>query len=168
VQSTWTREISPISLFEIRLGAVRGRVDSRLQKSITRQSRENIFPGYALYGVPGTPSPLEMVEMLSNVMTGAAPLAVSSNSSSTEVSALFSKVRQRFWNSNHRLSLGAVYHRAFDSREYSVLDNVNLLFFEGAPNSVRLLNTPTRIQMNLTILCCFFLQDIDQEGYFRT
>jgi hypothetical protein len=146
VQSSWTREISASNLLEMRLGVTLGRVESRLQKPITRQSREDIFAGYALYGVPGTPSPLEMVAMLSNTMTGAAPLAVSSSSSSTEASATYSSVRQGFWNSSHRLSLGALYHRALESQEFSTFDNVNLLFFERAPNSVRLLSTPSRTQ----------------------
>jgi hypothetical protein len=143
VQSSWTRQVSPRSLLDLRLGTAFGRTGSRFQPGESGQSHENMFAGYALYGVPGTPSPLEMVEMMNDAMTGAAPLAVSSSASSTAASAAYSLAAQGFWNFNHRVSLGASYHREAIAQDYASVGNVNLLFFEGVPNSVRLLNTPT-------------------------
>jgi hypothetical protein len=144
IQSAWTRYLSASSLLDVRLGVALGREKSLFQPGSSGQSRENMFAGYALYGAPDTPSYLAMVDMLNNTITGPNPLAISSSSSSTAASVAYSFVRPGFWNSNHRASLGATYHRASITQDDAVLNGVNLLFFEGAPNSVRLLNTPAR------------------------
>jgi hypothetical protein len=142
IQSSWTRFISSSRLLETRYGVTLGRVDSRFQKGVSGQSRENLFPGYGLYNVPGTPDYLDLVAMMSNTMTGPAPLAVSSDSSSLDASVLYSIVQNGKWNSNHLASVGASFHRGSITQDYASMDAVNLLFFDEAPNSVRLLNTP--------------------------
>jgi hypothetical protein len=144
VQSSWTRFISSKNLLETRVGVASGRVDSRFQKGVTGQSRENLFPGYGLYNVPGTPYYLDLVAMMSHTMTGPAPMAVSSNSSSLDASVLYSIAQKGKWNSNHRVSVGASVHRGSIAQDYDSMDAANLLFFNEAPDSVRLINTPAR------------------------
>jgi hypothetical protein len=141
-QGAWSRRFSERSLLDARFGLTLGDVDSRFQENSQNQSRENIFAGYALWGVPDALDPLYMVDMLSNTMKGSAPLATSSDASAFEASAIYSTVRSGFRNSSHKISLQARYDsRALTQRQASI-ENVNLLFFEEAPNSVRILNTP--------------------------
>jgi hypothetical protein len=144
VQSAWTRDISPSSLLELQIGAALGRVDSQFQPHTRGQSREEMFAGYLLDSLPSTVWYYTMVDMLDNTMTGPAPLAISSNARAMQGSAAYSTIRQGSWNSSHRFSAGASYHRASVVQNYSAIDGVNLFFFEGTPNSVSLLNTPAR------------------------
>jgi hypothetical protein len=143
-QAAWTRNISPGSLLELRIGAALGRVDSQFQPNAQGQSREDIFAGYLLDSLPSTVWYYTMVDMMDNTMKGPAPLAVSSNARAMQGSAAYSTIRQGRWNSSHRFSAGASYHRASDVQNYAAVDGINLLFFEGMPNAVKLLNTPAR------------------------
>jgi hypothetical protein len=142
VQSSWTRFVSPDSHLEARWGVALGKVDSRFQKGVNGQSRENLFPGYGLWNQPDTPYLLDLVAMMSNTMTGPAPMAVLSDSSSLDASVLYSLDRKGYLNSYHQASFGASFHRGSITQDYAAMDAVNLLFFNGAPDSVRLLNTP--------------------------
>lgn len=142
LQGAWTRYLSPKSLLDTRFGWTHGNVESQFQPGAQGQSREDLFPGYALLGLPNSPSPWSMVEMLSNTRRGPAPLAISSGAGSFEGSAIYSTVRKGLWDTSQRLSIGADYHRMSLTQRYSAINGVNLLFFEGAPNSVRILNTP--------------------------
>jgi hypothetical protein len=143
-QGGWTRYISPKSLLDVRFGVSHKGVTSRFQPGIQGQSREDIFPGYALAGLPDSPSPWVMLDMLNNTRTGPAPLAVSGDSGSAEGSAAYSTVRAGFGHSNHRLSVGGSFRRMFLDQRYAAQEDINLLFFEGVPTSVRLLNTPAQ------------------------
>lgn len=144
VQAVWTRYLSAKSLLDFRFGVALGNVKTHFQRDARGQSCEDVFPGYALFGVPDSPSPRTMIEMLSNTSRGPAPLAISSDAGSTEGSAVFSTVRKGAGNSDHRVSTGVSYHRMSLMQDYSAIDGVNLLFFEGAANSVKMLNTPVR------------------------
>jgi hypothetical protein len=142
-QASWTRVISARSLLDVRFGAVLGRVISRFQPGVVGQSQEDLFPGHALFGVPDAPHPLKMVEMLSNTRRGPAPQSPSSDSGSLEGSVAFATVRS-LWNAQHRLEMGASYQRMSLTQESAAMEGVNLLFFDGAANSVRILNFPAR------------------------
>jgi hypothetical protein len=144
LQSTWTRSISPRSLLELRIGVALGRVDSQFQPGARGQSREDMFAGYLLDSMPSTVLYLTMVDMLDNTLTGPAPLAISSNSGSTQGSAAYSTIRQGPGNSSYRFSAGASFRRTSLVQNYAAVDGVNLFFFQGIPNSVSLLNTPAR------------------------
>jgi hypothetical protein len=85
-----------------------------------------------------------MVDMLSNTRRGAAPLVISSGAGSLEGSAIYSTVREGFWKFNHRVSIGTSFRRSYLTQRYSAIDGVNLLFFQGAPNSVSIINTPAQ------------------------
>jgi hypothetical protein len=141
-QGAWTHRYSEKSLLDARLGLTLADDDSRFQENSQRQSREDIFPGYALWGVPDPPHPLAMVEMLSNTLKGAAPLATSNEARAFEASAIYSTLRSGFGNSSHKITLEARYGRRSLAQKQTSIENVNLLFFEEAPNSVRILNTP--------------------------
>jgi len=141
-QGAWTRRYSERSLFDVRLGLTLGGVDSKLQENSQNQSREDIFPGYALWGVPDEQDFLYMVSLLSNTIKGSAPLVTSYDANVFEASAIYSMARSGFWNSNHKISLEARYDRRALTQKQDSVENVNLLFFEETPNSVRLLNTP--------------------------
>jgi hypothetical protein len=151
-QGAWTRYLSPKSLLDVRFGASHNGLTSQLQPGVQGQSREDIFPGYALAGLPDSPSPWVMLAMLNNTRTGPAPLTVSGDSGSAEGSAVYSTVREGFGHSNHRISVGGSYRRMFLKQRYAAQDSVNLLFFEGAPNSVRLLNTPAQTRDRISQL----------------
>jgi hypothetical protein len=127
-------------------------VTSRFQPGVQGQSREDIFPGYALAGLPDSPSPWVMLAMLNNTRTGPAPLTVSGDSGSAEGSVVYSTVRAGFGPSSHRISVGGSYRRMFLKQSYAAQDGLNLLFFEGAPNSVRLLNTPAQTRDGISQL----------------
>jgi hypothetical protein len=141
-QGAWTRRFSEKSLLDARFGLTLGDDDSRFQENPSRQSREDIFPGYAIWGVPDAPLPLEMVEMLSNTLKGSAPLATSYDARQFEASAIYSTLRSGLWNSSHTITLEARYSRRTLTQRQTSVENVNLLFFEEAPTSVRILNTP--------------------------
>ncbi len=142
LQAAWTRSISAKSLLDARFGIVSGDVHSRPQAGVSAQNREELFPGFALYGLPDTPSYLEMVRRLSNTISGAPSLITNSEALSWEGKIGFSTIRDGFGKSNHRISTGAAFRRSSITQQYSAIDNVNLLFFQLRPESVRFLNTP--------------------------
>jgi hypothetical protein len=144
LQAAWIRSISPKSLIDARLGVVSGDIRSRPQPEINAQNREELFPGFALYGAPNTPSYLEMVEMLSNTVSGAPSLISNSDAFTFEAKFGFSTIQDSFGKSSHRIAAGAAYRRSILTQQNSAIDNVNLLFFERMPESVRLLNTPVK------------------------
>jgi hypothetical protein len=146
VQGSWTRYFSPKSLVDLRLGLRSGKVRARFQRGVRGQSREDLFGGFALAGVPGAPSPYLMVEMLSNTKTGPAPAAGSSDAASTVGSAMYSSVRSGPWNTSHRITAGINYQRMDYREEQVAVDGVNLLFFQQEPNAVRVFDpmSPTR------------------------
>jgi hypothetical protein len=140
----WTRRLSAKSLVDTRFGIASGNIQSRPQPEVDRQNREELFPGYALYGVPNQLSPLEMVDRLYNTISGAPPLVTDSDTLALEGKVGFSAIRGGFGSSNHQISAGAGFRRISITQKNSAIDNVNLLFFENMPESVRLLNTPVR------------------------
>jgi hypothetical protein len=143
-QSSWTRYISPASSLDLRIGISSAVSKAQIQADAAGQSQEDLFPGYAVAGLADSPSPWDMIAWLSNTRRGPAPLAISWEATSTSGLASYTTMRRGFRHSRHRITAGAGYFRqALEQRQDSV-DGVNLLFFEGAPNSVRLLNTPTR------------------------
>ncbi len=142
-QVSWTRVLSPRSILDLRFGTALGRVTSRFQPGAAGQSQEDLFAGHALFGVPDPSHPLKMVEMLSNTRRGPAPLAPSSSAGSLEGSIAFSTVRVLSLT-QHRLEMGAGYQSMSLTQESAAVDGVNLLYFEGTANSVRLLNYPAR------------------------
>jgi hypothetical protein len=83
-----------------------------------------------------------MVKMLSNTVSGAPPLCTDADALALEGKAGFSTVREGFKNSSHRISAGASFRKSSITQRHTAIDQVNLLFFEGTPESVRLLNTP--------------------------
>ena len=139
---SWTRSLSATSVLDSRFGIVSGVIHSRPQPGTERQNREELFPGFALYGTPDTPTPLEMVEMLSNTITGAPSLVTNSDAFALEGKVGFSTIREGFRGSSHRISAGAGFRRFSITQKHAAIDNVNLLFFKGIPESFRLLNTP--------------------------
>ncbi len=143
-QGAWTRSLSAKSLLDIRFGISRQGESSRFQPGAPGQSQEDLFPGYALAGLPNSPSPWAMLAMLNNTMRGPAPLAVSGKAGSTEGTAVYSTVRKGIGHSDHRISIGTSVRWISLTQRHAAVDSVNLLFFEGAPNSVRLLNVPSQ------------------------
>jgi hypothetical protein len=149
LQASWTRFISAKSVIDARLGIVSGDIGSRPQPGINAQNREELFPGFALYGTPDTPSYLEMVAMLSNTMSGAPSLIANSDAFTFEGKLGFSTIQDGFGKSSHRITTGASFRRSSLTQQNSAIDNVNLLFFERTPESVRLLNTPVETRDRL-------------------
>lgn len=149
VTAAWNRRLSSGSLVDARFGIVSGSVQSRLQPGVYRQNREELFPGFALYGVPGTPSPEEMVAMLGNTISGAPSLLTDWDAAALQGKAGFQTILEGFRNSSHRISASVSFRRASITQEYRAVDNVNLLFFENSPESVRLYNTPARTRDRL-------------------
>jgi hypothetical protein len=149
LQGSWTRFLSPASTLDLRVGVSLSRLDARNQPGGLKQSREELFPGFTLLGVGNPLDPLEMVRMLSNVRTGTAPIAMPSNTAVWEGSVLYSTLRVGPAHSSHRISLGAGSRSASLDQRYQSADGVNLLYFESAPDSVRLLNTPAQTRDRL-------------------
>jgi hypothetical protein len=147
ILAAWTRTLSPKSLIDTRFGVVLSNVHSRPQSNVVRQNREELFPGFALYDKE-TDSPLylEMVDRLNNTISGAPPLIINSDAIALEAKVGYSTIREGFRKSNHRISTGVSMRRTAVTQRQTAIDNVNLLFFEGAPESVRLLNTPSRMR----------------------
>lgn len=143
-QVYWTRFLSARSLLDVRFGMSRRGENSRVQPYSLGQSQEDLFPGYALAGLPDSPSPWDMLAMLNDTVRGPARFAVSGNADSTEGTAVYSTVRPGLGHLDHRITLGMSIRRIALTQGYSVVDDVNLLFFEGNPNSVRLLDGPAR------------------------
>jgi hypothetical protein len=143
-QGAWTRRISEQSLLDVRLGLALGYVDSKFPENSQSQSRENIFPGYALWGVPDQPDHFYMVGMLSNTISGSPPLATSYDASAFEASTMYSTIRPIFGKPTHQITVEARYECHTLMQKQASGGNVNLLFFEETPNSVRILNTPAK------------------------
>jgi len=144
-QVSWTRTFSSRSLLDVRFGVALSDLTSGIQPGARGQSSEDIFAGFAVYAVlpdPKTEAPL--LGLLNNTRRGPAPLAVSFNAGSSQTSVAFSTVRDGFWGSFHRISTGVSYRRSSLVQQSQVVDGVNLLFFQGSPNSVRMLNTPAQ------------------------
>lgn len=150
LQGTWTRRISPAALLNMHFGAAAGSVSARLQPGTRRQSREDLYPGFALFGVAGQPDPWGMVALLSNTRRDAAPLAGGSRAVSWEGSADYSAIFSGVRRSVHRISAGAGWRRMTREQSAEALGNVNLLFFEGVPDSVRLFDAPARTREGVT------------------
>jgi hypothetical protein len=144
--AAWTHRYSSTSLLDARFGIVTGSVHSRPQPGIERQNREDLFPGFVLNGVPDPPDYLEMVAMLYNTTSGAPSLVTNSDGTAIEANVGFSTVRDGFENSNHQISIAASFRRSSLTQKHTAIDDLNLLFFEGLPESVRLLNTPVRMR----------------------
>ncbi|PYV93626.1 MAG: hypothetical protein DMG05_00950 [Acidobacteria bacterium] len=145
LQGSWTRYLSSRSLLDVRLGVAGERREDGLQPGVQEPSREELFPGFAI--VPFVPSAIAgrpIVSLLNKTETESAPLAVVTHQQQFESSLQLGTFRQSFWNSTYRLSLGGDYHFTQSSQQSSSFNNINLLFFQGMPNSVRLLNTPTQ------------------------
>lgn len=143
-QGAWTRDVSPAGQLDLRLAVTSADSRSRFQAGVPGQSSEDLFPGYATAGLPDSPSPWDMLAMLDNTSRGPAPLANSWEAGSVSGVAEYTAVRGGLWRSRHRFSAGAIYERKNLAQNASAVDGVNLLFFEGAPDSVRLLTTPSR------------------------
>jgi hypothetical protein len=151
IQASWTRSLSSRSLLDARIGVAMSDLKSGIQQSARGQSSEDMFAGFAVYSVlpdPKTEAPL--LGLLNNTRRGPAPLVVSSDAVSSQGSLAYSTVRDGFWASIHRISIGGSYRHSSLTQLNEAVDGVNLLFFQGAPNSVRMLNTPaqTRDQIN--------------------
>jgi hypothetical protein len=145
IQASWTRSLSSRSLLDVRIGVAWSDLMSGFQPGANGQSSEDIFAAYAVYAVlpdPKTEAPL--LGLLNNTRRGPAPLAVSFNVGSSQSSIAYSTVRDGFWASHHRFSTGASYRRSSLEQRTEAVDGVTLLFFQGSPNSVRMLNTPAR------------------------
>jgi hypothetical protein len=152
-QTYWTRRPSSRSLLEARFGLAISNLKSRFQPADQVQSTEELFPGFIIDGYyPGVPAPGAVFLSLNNTRRGPGPLSTSYDASSWEGSAVYSNVRDGFWHSNHRMSVGGSYHDSSLTQKKTSIGGINLLSFEGAPNSVRLLNTPNQTRDRIRLL----------------
>ena len=140
----WVRRLSAGSLANAHFGIVSGDIDAAPQSGILKQNRQELFPGFALYGVPDQISVQEMVDRLYNTVSGAPPLITDSDTLVSEGSFGYSTIREGFAGSNHQISAGMSFRRSSITQNHRAIDNVNLLFFETVPESVRILNTPAQ------------------------
>jgi hypothetical protein len=140
----WTRAMSS-GLLEVRLGTAHSRLDARFNENAAGQSEEDLFPGYVVDGVfPRLlESDRELFDMLSNTRRGAAPLVSPFDAGVWEGAANYSRALQGR-GIQHRLSMGASFHNASLTQSSDAMGGVNLLFFQGSPYAVRLLNTPVK------------------------
>jgi len=141
IQGSWSRFFSPKSLIDLRFGAALARTDSGYQADARGQSREHLFQGYADYG---SMHPNDMVALLNNGRSGRAPFIGSDRNQHWQISGSLSTVRRGFLDSNHRISAGGGFRILSSSHRKFSLDGINLRYFQGVPDSVRLLNTPNR------------------------
>ena len=142
IQSAWTKSLSARTVMDFRGGAAFGGVREEIQPGALGQSSENLFPGYAVAGFPDSPSPLAMVKMLSNTRTGPAPLAASSSAANVQGSGLLSLLRSWPAGFHQYLQMGADIQARSMSINDDAINGINLLFFQGVPSAVRVLNTP--------------------------
>jgi hypothetical protein len=143
VQGSWAHDISPRRTFSARLSVTHSQLSEDFQKDATGQSVQDLFPGYVVDGI--TPLAYELLNLgrLINTVRGPAPLITNSDTSLVEGSASYSIIHDGFWNSKHRISFGTSLSQSSLSQSQRAIDNVNLLYFEGEPNSVLLLNSPS-------------------------
>jgi hypothetical protein len=141
---SWTRHFSPQSLLEVRFGSSGQSTGQDFQPGVAGQSQEDMFPGYALAGLPDSPSPWAMLAMLNNTRRGPAPLTISGKAASTEGNAVFTTIREGFARSEHKISVGTRVVWLSSTQTSAAIDGVNLRFFEGEPDSVRMLSAPSR------------------------
>jgi hypothetical protein len=145
VQGIWTHSRSSGDAWEVRGGAAISHLNGNFQSDPTRQSEEDLYPGYIVDGVfpRNLRNENEAYEMMSNTRRGPAPLVTSFDSGVWEGSANYSMVR-KVLGADHRISTGVSYRYASLTKINDALDGVNLQFFYQSPYSVRLLTTPTQ------------------------
>jgi hypothetical protein len=124
-------------------GFTRSRTSERFQNGAIGQSVQDLFPGYVVDGITPLDYMLQGYGRLVNTSRGPAPSITNSNIDAIEGSASYSIIGKSFWNSRHQITLGGILNRSTLSQSQQTIDGVNLLFFEGLPNSVRLVNNPS-------------------------
>jgi len=143
VQGSWAHDITPRRTFTARLGVTHSQLTEDFQKDATGQSTQDLFPGYVVDLITPLAYELLGLDRLINTVRGPAPLVTNSKTGLVEGSASYSIAYDGFWNSRHRISFGSSLSQSSRSQSQRAIDNVNLLYFEGEPNSVLLLNSPS-------------------------
>jgi len=152
VHGSWTHNFSSRRVLDAKFGLAHSHITEQFQNGATGQSSQDLFPGYVVDGITPLSYMLQGYGRLINTSRGPAPLIKNSSPSSLEGNFTYSIFHDGVWNSKHRMTVGGSVHRASLSETQSAMDGLNVLFFEGEPNSVRLLNTPARTQDRVTEL----------------
>lgn len=147
LQGSWTRTISPQSLLDARAALFVGNLDAALRPGTNQPSRVELFPSFVdIPLVPSAEGGRPIVGLLNNVFTGAAPLAIASRDRRLQALLGFQTYRTGPGRSAHRLSLGVDAEWLQTQEQASALQNINLRFFRGEPDSVQDFDgTETRI-----------------------
>ena len=141
LQGSWTHTVSPRSLLDARAAFSIGKTDGALQFGTDKPSREELFPGFVdIPFVPSAENGRDIVALLNNVWTGAAPLALASRDRRLEVRTQFHALRRGPGTSVHRLSFGVDLEWLQAEERAHAFQNIDLRFFRGAPNSVQVFN----------------------------
>jgi len=140
LQGSWTHTVSPRSLLDARAALSIGKTDTALQSD--KPSREELFPGFVdIPFVPSSENGRNIVALLNNVWTGAAPLVVATRDRRLEVRTQFHALRSGPGKSVHRLSFGADLEWLQAEERAHAFQNIGLRFFRGTPNSVEFFNS---------------------------
>src|SRR5215475_10521936 len=141
LQGSWTHIVSPRSLLDARAAFSIGKTDTAFQSGTDKQSREELFPGFVdIPFVPSAENGRSIVTLLSNIWTGAAPLAVASRDRRFEVRTQVQALRSGPGTSVHRLSFGVDLEWLQAEERAHAFQNIGLRFFRGTPNSVESFN----------------------------
>src|SRR5215468_4001682 len=141
LQGSWTHTVSPRSLLDARAAFSIGKTDGALQFGTDKPSREELFPGFVdIPFVPSAENGRDIVALLNNAWTGAAPLALASRDRRLEVRTQFHALRSGPRTSVHRLSFGFDLEWLQADERAHAFENIGLRFFRGTPNSVKFFN----------------------------
>ena len=143
VQGSWKHDLSSRRSLNAKLGVAHSHSAERFQKEATGQSSQDLFPGFVVDGITPLDYMLLDYGRLINTTRGPAPSIMKSSVTSLEGNLNYATIQQGFRNSKHRISYGISLNRASRAESERSVDGVNLLFFQGEPNSVRLLNAPS-------------------------
>ncbi len=143
ISGSWTHEFSPRRSLRMDFGVTRSRTSQRFQNGVIGQSVQDLFPGFVVDGITPLDYMLQGYGRLVNTSRGPAASITDSSIGAMEGSASYSIIGKSFWNSRHQITLGGILNRSTLSQSQQTIDGVNLLFFEGLPNSVRLVNNPS-------------------------
>jgi hypothetical protein len=139
-QAWWTHTLSPASLLDLRASFSSGSLENAMQSGALRSSRVERFPGY----IDPSWRPLvdygaELVAMLSNVRTGAAPLFDKNVDRRVQTSIQYRDLRKAPLASTHHVSAGLDIDWLRIQEQAFAYQNIDQRFFTGAPDSVQLI-----------------------------
>ncbi len=141
LQGNWTRTVSPRSLLDARMAFSFGKTDAALQPGTHQLSREERFPSSVdIPSVPSAEDGKDIVALLNNVRTGAAPLAGARRDWRVQARLHFQTSRKGLGTSSHRLSFGVDAQWLRTEEQAHAFQNINQRFFRGEPDSVQLLS----------------------------